>query len=135
MRISDWSSDVCSSDLKRRILPSPVQAHHRHDTPCLQEEVPHSRVRALLTEAGKRKNGARCTSRRVAGPGWNELGSERTFPKRRRLTGALNGLLPGHRHAAFPASCAGEESAYTSRLRRAWGGSACATVSPAWRSD
>src|SRR3546814_4388777 len=50
---------------KRRILPSPVQAHHRHDTPCLQEEVPHSRVRALLTEAGKRKNGARCTSRRV----------------------------------------------------------------------
>src|SRR3546814_390219 len=94
---------------KRRILPSPVQAHHRHDAPCLQEEVPHSRVRALLTEAGKRKNGARCTSRRVAGPGWNELGSERTFPKRRRLTGALNGLLPGHRHAAFPASCAGEE--------------------------
>src|SRR3546814_10922063 len=104
MRISDWSSDVCSSDLKRRILPSPVQAHHRHDTPCLQEEVPHSRVRALLTEAGKRKTGARCTSRRVAGPGWNELGSERTFPKPRLPTGPINGLLPGPPHATFTPS-------------------------------
>src|SRR3546814_17171568 len=28
MRISDWSSDVCSSDLCERILP--VQAHIRH---------------------------------------------------------------------------------------------------------
>src|SRR3546814_13538279 len=77
---------------KRRILPSPVQAHHRHDTPCLQEEVPHSRVRALLTAAGKRKNGARCTSRRVAGPGWKEPGSAPTLLNRRRPTGAPNGI-------------------------------------------
>src|SRR3546814_11448592 len=104
---------------KGRILPSPVQAHHRHDTPCLQEEVPHSRVRALLTEAGKRKNGARCPSRRVAGPGWTELGPTRTFPKRRPLTGPPNGLLSRPRQPTLPASRAGTTMAYnTSRHRK-----------------
>src|SRR3546814_1624824 len=34
MRISDWSSDVCSSDLKRNVKPiglsiDPVEAHHK----------------------------------------------------------------------------------------------------------
>src|SRR3546814_17602156 len=31
MRISDWSSDVCSSDLRRRRLMSAVPVHHVSD--------------------------------------------------------------------------------------------------------
>src|SRR3546814_20242358 len=31
MRISDWSSDVCSSDLPRQIDPAPQQERHQGD--------------------------------------------------------------------------------------------------------
>src|SRR3546814_563953 len=34
MRISDWSSDVCSSDLEERNHPRPAQALAHHDFAC-----------------------------------------------------------------------------------------------------
>src|SRR3546814_15732071 len=38
MRISDWSSDVCSSDLARGILPWLGMAAMRHDFPALNPD-------------------------------------------------------------------------------------------------
>src|SRR3546814_9273967 len=34
MRISDWSSDVCSSDLKGEVIELLQSAPHRADPPC-----------------------------------------------------------------------------------------------------
>src|SRR3546814_12843243 len=43
MRISDWSSDVCSSDLSLQALPVGPRAHHQE-----------ARVRELPEDPGKR---------------------------------------------------------------------------------
>src|SRR3546814_1134272 len=40
MRISDWSSDVCSSDLVKRVLWGPVTTEHvKHMTPMTPRET------------------------------------------------------------------------------------------------
>src|SRR3546814_1199463 len=60
MRISDWSSDVCSSDLKRKLSPAcgrrgPFQGGKGPKTPCAGRTsvrlLPH-RFLALLAECG-----------------------------------------------------------------------------------
>src|SRR3546814_4078822 len=70
MRISDWSSDVCSSDLRRpqdRRSDRPARRRCRHApraTPRLSA-VACQRPRWLL--AGWRADGGRCLDRQVAG--------------------------------------------------------------------
>src|SRR3546814_9877950 len=56
MRISDWSSDVCSSDLRLRdplSLPPPAQACVRHDDRSPQGSVPTEHRHFLWTNGGK----------------------------------------------------------------------------------
>src|SRR3546814_3703565 len=49
MRISDWSSDVCSSDLESCALPFPFeQAGPSHCGACLANPPAHDRARAVL---------------------------------------------------------------------------------------
>src|SRR3546814_5048331 len=56
MRISDWSSDVCSSDLHGRVLQrAPADAHHRleHDRQHRRLQPEEQRLDdADITEAG-----------------------------------------------------------------------------------
>src|SRR3546814_1873178 len=193
MLISDWSSDVCSSDLWRRRTRGRRELLHRRrkcggrkpggDAPggdSSRTKPAHGRAAAASAQGGgsrdrglwsggipgaasgltratlgvpaahrsgtqtklspcaskrPRPGNGKCTAYtrlssaaarwekrgRKTGPGvlpagttWGQSGPS---PKRRRLTGALNGLLPGHRHAAFPASCAGRSAEHTSELQ------------------
>src|SRR3546814_81159 len=92
MRISDWSSDVCSSDLGLWPYPGYVgrsgRSSFRHPDEALALRLEASQagerevhgVHAAVVGGGALgktgpKNGARCTSR------WNDLGSEWTFPQ------------------------------------------------------
>src|SRR3546814_18154198 len=67
MRISDWSSDVCSSDLPNEIAVS------RRRSPCAVRGAPYQQSRAnstqkpfFSTEARDRQIGAPSTIRRIA---------------------------------------------------------------------
>src|SRR3546814_13645986 len=89
MRISDWSSDVCSSDLGRSSFRHPDEALAlRLEASQAGEREVHG-VHAAVVAGGALgktgpKNGARCTSR------WNALGPAWTFPQ----APAAHGLAP-----------------------------------------
>src|SRR3546814_2780147 len=85
MRISDWSSDVCSSDLYFRYEPAPSLATHSH-TPAWTVRLPvgvprlHRLSRSLSVELGP---GAGCRR-----PGEAGAHSARPFRGHRRGLGA-----------------------------------------------
>src|SRR3546814_3312568 len=59
MRISDWSSDVCSSDLGRDAI-EPVTARHEHRCAGRQHRRPARQLRARRSE--ERRVGKECVS-------------------------------------------------------------------------
>src|SRR3546814_5826456 len=58
MRISDWSSDVCSSDLGVRVRAGLVEAGHEHAAAVVAHRLtppaPHAEVAAAGAEQGAR---------------------------------------------------------------------------------
>src|SRR3546814_19126857 len=112
MRISDWSSDVCSSDLKARDALDRAGWHaarameeaYARD-PDLVAEASRGRVdsalRAMQREADVRTDPAKRADRFVEG--WRELGQQRDAPKRagdhrgdRKLSEKMAGMAKRH---------------------------------------
>src|SRR3546814_19112267 len=113
MRISDWSSDVCSSDLTDA-LPAMTGAVHKlvsSIAPHSDEGVNLSRrelldakddlraaydaIGALLTRIEASERGERSEERRV-GKGWVSTCSSRWWPFHRKNTTALTHSIQHH---------------------------------------
>src|SRR3546814_11991103 len=82
MRISDWSSDVCSSDLLDAVRAAPgvalvltaadipgvndISPTHRHDEPILAEDIVEYAGQPIFVVAAETRDQARCAARLAA---------------------------------------------------------------------
>src|SRR3546814_14099397 len=69
MRISDWSSDVCSSDLQRRLGPARQAGHHDLEVPAERRLPARPGGRARPHRRGNRRRGDSSRAPRAAGEG------------------------------------------------------------------
>src|SRR3546814_19771101 len=89
MRISDWSSDVCSSDLDRELSALLAEAEHAIDPHRIAEL--HERLAAIGADSAPAR-----PARILAGLGFDEAAQQRpcaAFPGGWRMRVALPSLL------------------------------------------
>src|SRR3546814_17673963 len=106
MRISDWSSDVCSSDLDPRVVPAVDGQEPRDD-------LSGARLRGLRLAPGRRlhrrgRRGHRSDERRVGTERVSTCRS-RWAPKPKKKTTAQQGTINGsltHKENAFRSTAA-----------------------------
>src|SRR3546814_3764361 len=116
MRISDWSSDVCSSDLRPLLVLEPVRADGQQPRSPDEEleEVHHDQSQLQAHPAsplGADRNGRRSLAAQVTGKPWASEARGCLAALRRRAR------PPGCGRRAWPAAGGGRSEENTSEIQ------------------